>query len=422
MDIPSPPAAKAAGEIDATFGEGGIRRLSFSNHASDARVDAHGRILLASFSSFTGSPGFPAQVYFARVLPDGNWDSSMNKLLPITLDYPQDARVFPMQANGFVALYSGSSVIGGTATVVAQKFDDAGNADPSYGAGGSATLSVPGYVDPVGAPDGSVVVFSGTFPGPSLAWRLDARGQRDAAFEQNADDVLAGCGPVVSDHRSARQPDGKIVVLFQLESSYSGKWCISRLNADGTADATFGDAGHAMLTGDAQLFRQLVAVLPLPGGGLAIVFNSQALADGALQAANVFWLTPSGQADASHGGLRSYDALAFPIGAAAAAAVQADGKVLLMGLPYDSQPLRQPDPTKPRLVRLDMQGNPDAAFGPGKNGFVTLDAGGNRLSPGRAIATGPGAVYPSGGAAPSGTSSDGGYLAVSVMKVYTGEP
>jgi len=94
-----------------------------------------------------------------------------------------------------------------------------------------------------------------------------------------------------------------------------------------------------------------------------------------------------------------------------------------MGLPYGpGNPYLVADASKPLLVRLDMQGNLDTAFGPGKDGTVTLDAGGNRLSPGRAIASSSGAVYPSGGAAPSGASSDAGYLAVSLMKIYTGEP
>jgi hypothetical protein len=111
---------------------------------------------------------------------------------------------------------------------------------------------------------------------------------------------------------------------------------------------------------------------------------------------------------------------AFPIGLTDAAAAQSDGRLLLMGLPYLTDTnFPQADPTQPHLVRLDLQGNMDTTFGPGKNGVVTLDAGGNRLTPGRAIAVGSGVAYPSGGAAPSGMISDAGYLAVSVTKVFT---
>ena len=422
----NPPAPKAAGEIDTSFGEGGIRRISYANYASDARIDAQGRILLASYSTFSIEPG---TTYFTRVLPDGNWDQSLAKVVPMAFESVQsDARVFPVGAGGFVALSVATPVSGNTA-VMAQKFDDAGNADPSFSTAGSAVLSVAGYADAIGAPDGSVVVFGSAgmvLFDPEfdpVVLRLDARGQRDTAFETNANGVLAGCGRAAGDYKAGRRADGRIVVVLQLESVASGHWCVAQLNPDGTADPTFGTSGRALLNTQAGLLSGPLAVLPLPAGAVAIVVNSVLGVVGATTTTNIFWLTASGQPDASRGGLRSYDRPAFPIGATDAATVQSDGKLLLMGLPYGpGNPYLVPDATKPLLARLDMQGDLDTAFGPEKNGFVTLDAGGNRLSPGRAIASSSGAVYPSGSAAPSGASSDAGYLAVSVMKVYTGEP
>jgi uncharacterized delta-60 repeat protein len=416
------PTPKAAGQIDTTFGEGGIRRISYASPASDVQIDSQGRIHLASYSSYVA--GAPSTVYFTRVLADGNWDTSVLKLLPSAVGIPSDARVTPLATGGFVATQVGFSIDTGATIVVAQRFDDSGNADPTYGSSGTTTFNTSVIGDLVGAPDGSIVVFGASRATNSLVvFRLDARGQRDPVFEQNAQAALAACGtPIVDYYRAARRSDGRIVVALKTDDL---QWCVAQLSANGTPDPGFGTGGRTIFSAPVAAMLPFVStVLALPGGGAAVVVRSlSSLSANPLQT-SVFWFTASGQIDSSHGGLRSYSVDSFPIGTPLAATVQSDGKVLVMGRASSIPPggvFYQEDSTKPRLVRLDSQGNPDATFGPAHDGFVTLDAGGNRLTPGRAIASTPGAVYPAGSAAPSGMVDNTGYNAVSVMRVFTGE-
>jgi hypothetical protein len=138
----------------------------------------------------------------------------------------------------------------------------------------------------------------------------------------------------------------------------------------------------------------------------------------------ILWLTKDGQLDAGRGtaGISLVDESL--LGESLHAAVQADGKLLLVGYPLlvpAGSALAAPDSTHPRIVRLDAEGRPDAAFGPSGNAIVTLEAGGNRLLPTRVVATNAGTAYVAGGAVPAGPGNDLAFISLSLLKIFTGE-
>lgn len=409
-----PVSLRSAGEIDTAFGQGGIQRLSYPASADDVRIDSQGRVLLASHVL--------NEALYSRVLPDGGSDPSLFRRTSSTLGSPHDAAVFPLAGGKLIGVLKGIAVIpgpGGVGHLAASRFDADGVLDPAYGTNGTEIFQTRSIQDVVGDADGSLVVLGVKTPlssptGAAQIARLDPAGRRVPLYERNAESALAACGDSVSaGYRGAHQPDARLVVAIKAAPD---RWCVARLNADGTLDPGFGDGGRLQfpppaVSGD---LSSPLAVLIRPDGGITVVIASRSASVGVPERTVILWLTSAGRFDESRGnaGVSLMDGAL--LGPTVAAAIQADGKLLLVG--YTTT-----DSTRPRIVRLDAQGRLDTAFGPSASGMVQLEAGGNRLLPKRVVATSAGAIYVAGGAVPAGPFNDLTSVSLAVMKLFTGE-
>lgn len=420
---PAPSTPRAAGELDTSYGEAGIRRLSYPASADDATIDAQGALLLATHDSTL------AESLYTRILPNGGLDPELFRRAPASQGGPHAARVFALADGRFIGAYQTLPVIPGPAgsgRFVANRYGSSGTLDAVYGMAGTAEFHTRAVHDVVAAGDGSIVVLGMQTPlasvtGAAQVARFDPAGRREAAYESNAEAALAICGNSVSaGYRGAMQPDGRLVAALR---DLPERWCFTRLNADGTLDTSFGSGGRSEAVSPLQFggFTSPTRVLVKASGAIAVLAESQNAATSTKVTA-IFWLTGAGRLDGSRGvqGISVFP-FDFAVGPVDAATAQPDGKLLLVGHPLRAGRLHyETDTSRPRLVRLDDQGNLDLGFGP-EGGIVPLQNDTHRLIP-RVVVVDAGAIHVAGGAVPLASADNVSGLALAAMKVFVGAP
>jgi uncharacterized delta-60 repeat protein len=258
------------GTPDSSFGQAGTAFIDFGSDdfASGLGLDGQGNIVV------TGWTGDRLEV--ARLTGNGELQSHNILALPpgVVPSGPNWNSPFPtaVQADGSLMVTGGSGVARFTA-------DD--HLDTTFGDGGSVLIS--GLIDPtptaVAVQSGGKIVVLGesplpvSYPGhprlrrPPLTefavTRLNPDGSPDPSFGDNgrvttdfpqiADDDFVGNNAV------AVQPDGKVLVAgrvsfpdFYLVGDQTvlppdSRFAVVRYNADGSLDATFGDAGRTLI-------------------------------------------------------------------------------------------------------------------------------------------------------------------------------
>jgi uncharacterized delta-60 repeat protein len=243
-----------------------------------------------------------------------------------------------------------------------------GKSAPSLGGGdpdetfGPGSVTVPfaddvSFVAAVDHTSGGTVVAGRLFrqPGSELGFlmRLDDAGRLDGSFGTG--------GIVVSDaiaraHDVVVQPDGKVVVLDLRE-------LLVRFNANGSLDAAFGGGD-----GSAEVpFASPAEVVLAPGDKLVVGGGA-----GSTFAAARYLST--GAPDPSFSGDGWVDGFR---GTGDAVAVQADGKVVVVGIGNEPGATTGGDAA---AGRWNADGTPDTSFG-GGDGYVAVDLGSDLDSP-----------------------------------------
>jgi len=232
-----------------------------------------------------------------------------------------------------------------------------GDLDTTFGSGGTAFLNYgisPGSTDATGVAiqqDGRIVVsgpvFSSSFNGSALA-RLNSDGSLDSTF---------GTGGVVRPavtHGSVElQSDGKILVLGSV---------LVRYNTDGTVDNTFGSSGQVTT----NFFKRNFTIQP---DQKIIVVGQSATFTGVTGGGFVVArFNPNGTPDGTFGVGGQVTTIINNNGNSAdAAAVQADGKIVVLG--QTSQAFNSDF----AVVRYNSDGSIDNFFG--SNGIAITDVG-----------------------------------------------
>ncbi len=416
----------AAGAPDAGFGTAGVVTAP-GTQGYDAlygvALEPDGQILAAGTMTVGGST---QSFWIGRYDPDGSPDLSFGTGGAVTSDPDSGGVAFGVAVDGDGLISaSGYTTIAGSAGRSA-RFDDAGDPDPSFGAGGVG----PAYPDVLFSnvalePDGAITAAGAGFGSPDMIFapvfaRTGGDGQADASFGTGGEVKRAVGGSFDRGHAIAIQPDGKVLFGGWANSAIGGSAGLVRVEADGSLDPSFGDGGVLLLeadllyvnaiavAGDRILVsglsgyggdtRQLVvaayddagapdtsfgidgvAAKEVFSGYDAISVNMAVGADGSIAAVGqtttpggpaeyaVLRLTAGGGADGSFDG-DGAAATAFGAGypIASHAAIDGDGGVLVLGQAGNV----------PALVRFDEAGAVDAGFGtavpPGSTGMLPM--------------------------------------------------
>jgi uncharacterized delta-60 repeat protein len=345
----------SAGDLDPTFGNGGLVVTNFGDTFADSRtlaVQADGRILIAG--------QFAAHDFgLARFNSDGSPDSSFGRGGLVTTVIPGGGGISSMavEADGHIVV-AGEAVINGSAYFAVARYDTDGSLDASFGTGGLVTTAFPGSsgsaaTSLVVQPDGRIVVAGGGGAGFALA-RYDSDGSLDESFGTNGLVTTSFPGSTGAGAQSlALQADGRIVVAGRVNTSGADRLGMARYSSDGSLDGSFGTGGQ--VTSSTIAFGNSVAVQSdgriLVAGGAAGSFalaryNSDGSLDGSFGTGGLATTSFPGYLDATPNSL----------------AVQADGRIVVVG---DAILWIQPRADRFALARYNSDGSLDGSFGTG---------------------------------------------------------
>jgi uncharacterized delta-60 repeat protein len=364
--IASTQAAAQAGQLDPTFGQGGIVTTDFANQTGQSNIAAanavtiqpDGKILVCGGAPTT--TGFPTAAV-ARYNTDGSLDTGFGTAGIAVTPKVASLAAIALQTDGkIVAIGSGPST-----TIDVVRYSPNGSLDPTFGKGGIAEfvalIEVTGGV--VVQPDGKIVVADRTM------FRLLPEGQVDSSFGTGTG-RLAGFNPTAL----ALLPSGKILVSSALAFATSGfqnSGFVSRYNSDGTLDTGFGINGQLATAGPADAMVLLGTGEFLIGGGL--ISNLAQLSDAfqpstGFAVSRYFGMGATDAKFATHGGVLT--ALAgFPTIVTSGLGVQSSGDIVVLGTAIASSIV----PHVFALVRYTPTGQLDTTFG--TNGTVTTSFG-----------------------------------------------
>lgn len=265
------------------------------------------------------------------------------------------------------------------------RYDRNGNLDPSFGSGGKVLTDFDGLGGRDGVsdvalqPDGKIVAVGATIPrfrsAVALA-RYNSDGSLDATFGSGGKVVTAVTPLDSAAHAVTIQPDGKLVVVGSAFTSFSSRpksdFAIIRYNPNGGLDSTFGNGGIAT-TNFHQFMNQANDVAIQPDGKIVVGGVSQLV----VVIASIDILLPvlarfnrDGSLDTGFGTAgkvivdgSSQDFTAGHI------ALQADGKIISAGgFINSSMPVTSDNFS---LVRYNPDGSRDSSFG--TQGRATAD-------------------------------------------------
>lgn len=378
-------ALGAPGDLDPTFGSGGVVLTSISPGTDLGRAlvqQPDGRFVVAGASSNGTDRDFVVVRYNFDGTVDASFGSGGSVVTPIgTAD--DRAAALVLQDDGKLVA-AGFSSLGFTLV----RYQPDGSLDTGFGSGGIVTTTpvsgTAGASAMVRQPDGKLVVVGASPPGIELV-RYNPDGTLDSSFDGDGvvtTDVTLGDE---SPEAMVIQPDGRIVVGggYTPPGGYKD-YFLARYNADGSLDATF-DGDGLVTTVVGGSFDELLALTLQPDGRLIAGGRFQAIGSGNENFLLVRYNT-DGSLDASFsGGIVTQD-LGSISDLIREIVVQPDGKILAIG--------RVLSPGAIAIVRYRADGTVDTTFGAAGTVLTDIGSGGDYayaavlLSDGRLVTAG----------------------------------
>jgi uncharacterized delta-60 repeat protein len=199
-------------------------------------------------------------------------------------------------------------------------------------------------------------------------YRYLANGDLDTSLAQTGEMIIPG-PEVQSDHFDAKvQPDGKILVYYEMPlTNGDGALIVGRLNVDGSMDPGFGNGGWAV---DSSYYQGYPSSMVLQADGKMVMtgltYDTQTSDEGIF----AIRLLSNGQLDTGYGnGGTTFVPLTDWVTRGGSSTLQPDGK-LLISTEVDSL---SPNEDHMAICRLDTDGSLDTGFG--NNGVVWVAAG-----------------------------------------------
>jgi uncharacterized delta-60 repeat protein len=337
-------ASPLAPGLDTTFGSGGLASVSLKYTSSanfpGMALQPDGKIVAVAASQASG-----ATWSVTRTLANGTADASFGSGGTVSTTFPGSTGGY---ANSVAVQPDGKIVVVGTVNGVSSydawgiaSYNADGSPDTNFGNQGLVLQKFAGEAgwlyDVAVLPDGHLLV-GGMLQQPAgfAVARLTSSGQFDTTFGSSG---FASLNPDPADQwlnttgqAMVVQPDGKILMTGIANFNYLP---VSRFNANGTVDTSFGNGGTALVPLSALGNGYASASgndLTVQADGKIVVVGQAAHASGANSDFVVARLNPSGSLDTSFNttGAAAVD-FAGGNDEAQAVAVQADGKVLLGG-------------------------------------------------------------------------------------------
>ena len=365
-------AFAAAGQLDKTFGNGGIfvaPNANFSDSsATSLAIQSDGKIVVAG-QAMTSIQLQPAVI---RVNANGSLDTSFGNGGLATINLREGGQQL---ATGVIIQSDGKIVIGvstgnadGAPAIELVRFNVNGSVDTSFGNAGIVALVRPGpdttYL--LQQPDGKLLLGGGL-----LMARVDAEGNLDPTFGQD------GIAPLVAPASAiALQSDGQIIAVTNGNpgaGSTPSDGGMVRYNANGSLDFTFGTLGRT-----ASIVGTTAAALQGNGDIVAVgpIISKSFVAANAVNFATGFGVAgynSNGSIDTAfglHGAVLTGFGTATPFAVPTSLAIERNGDVIVVGQAAQSLP-----PSSFALARYTPTGALDPTFG--SSGEVVTAFGAN---------------------------------------------
>ena len=346
---PAAPAVALPGDLDPGFDGEGKKTFGYGGYdsAEDALVRPDGKIVLAGFGN--------ANVDFAvtQLNPDGSFDRSFDGDGTAGVDFggTDQAYAVELQPDGKIVV---GGMTGTNVDMAVARLNRDGSLDATFDPGGPDgpgkwTFDHGGndYVqDLLVQPDGKIVLAGyGRSPKTDfVVTRINPDGSPDGSFDGDGTSG-ADFGDFDQGFAAALQPDGKILVAGRTYANFDV--AIARFNSDGSLDDTFDGEGRKTFGYGGTDFAK--AVLVQPDRRIVLAGYGNANTDFA-----VTRLNPDGSFDTSLDGDGTSDTDFGGSDKGAAAALQSNGKVVVVGYTEAGEDLA--------VMRLQPGGSLDTTF------------------------------------------------------------
>lgn len=331
-------SAQAVGDLDSTFGSGGLVTTDFNSGPDLIRamaLQSDGKIVVAgqTYASETTSFNFA----LARYQTNGTLDTSFAGTGKITLDFfglTDQAYAVAIQTDGKIVVAGTARTTANNSSFALARFDSSGNLDTGFGTGGKVTTSISGNIDEI--------------------------------------------------HGLTLQTDGKIVAVGAGNAlNFNSNIALARYNTNGTLDTSFGGSSTGIvLTDFGGGYDQGNAILMLAGGKFLVAGRSEPGADSGHYEAAVLRYNSDGSLDSSFGTAGKKTNRIGDADYGYAVAVQPDGKILLGGTTTPGTDQLAGDNFV--IYRFQTDGSLDLSFA--GVGFVTTNIYGNSVDELRGLA------------------------------------
>ena len=366
--LPARTTLAASGDLDPTFGAGGIVITDITDNSSETAyavvVQSDGRIIAG------GGVTSGAKTDFAllRYNVDGTADTSfgLNGVVTTTISAGADTiRAMVLQPDGALVT-TGSS---GSKVAVARYVSPTGALDPGFGAGGVVTTTIGASAAPQAVALDSLgrIVVAGTANGHFFVARYTTAGALDTTFN-SVGTATASIGASDWGQGVAVQTDNKIIVAGYSDLGPSENYALLRFNISGTLDTTFNVTGKVNTDIGSNTNDQAHALAIQPDGKIVVAGFSTS---GGQSFATLRY-NANGSLDTSFGVSGRITTTVGAVNEAHALAIQPTGKIVVAGDTGSGGNVNF------ALVRYTKNGALDTTFNSGGAipGIVTTDLAG----------------------------------------------
>lgn len=234
------------GSLDLTFGNGGkvVTNFGYSSFARSVAIQADGKIVVAGDAKSANHNNIALVRYTTNGLPDitfGNGGKVITDIDTLAL-----AVSVAIQADGKILVFAQNSGL----NIALVRYQTDGTLDNSFGIGGKALIhilfmQIDNFALAI-QPDGKIVAVGASNNGTNnnfFVARCKTNGTLDSTFG-NAGTVSTPIGANGSNALAvALQADGKIVAAGYASNGSDNDFALVRYNTNGTLDNTFGNGG-----------------------------------------------------------------------------------------------------------------------------------------------------------------------------------